>query len=35
MTTDEIISSLAEAKNISEEAARIYWEAYVAHSPDA
>lgn len=35
MTTDEIIESLAQAKEISEEAARVYWEAYVAHSPDA
>ena len=35
MTTDEIIESISVAKDISEEAARIYWEAYVAHSPDA
>jgi hypothetical protein len=35
MTTDEIIESISKAKKISEEAARVYWEAYVAHSPDA
>ena len=34
-TTDEIIASLMEAKNISEEAARIYWQTYISHSPDA
>jgi hypothetical protein len=35
MTQDEIVTSLAQVKNISEEAARTYWEAYVSHSPDA